>query len=81
MLWEMYPKSRSKMIQKTSNPVKRRSLLLRIQFKNIAVPLRSISTAVYTLKGQLAKHLDYTHLSNTDGCTGCDPNRKQSKFE
>jgi hypothetical protein len=23
----------------------------------------------------------YTHLSFTDGCTGCDPNRKQSKFE
>ena len=23
----------------------------------------------------------YTHLSITDGCTGCDPNRKQSKFE
>ena len=25
--------------------------------------------------------LDSTHLSITDGCTGCDPNRKQSKFE
>ena len=30
---------------------------------------------------RLAKHLYHTHLSITDGCTGCDPNRKQSKFE
>jgi hypothetical protein len=54
MLWEMYAKSRSKIIQKTSNAAKRRSLLLLFQFKNIAVLLRSISTAVYTLEGQLA---------------------------
>ena len=30
---------------------------------------------------QLAKDPHYTHLSITDGCTGCAPNRKQSKFK
>jgi len=61
MLWEMYPKSRSKIIQKTSNAAKRRNLLLPIQFMNIAVLLRSISTTVYTLEGQLALHRRYSH--------------------
>jgi hypothetical protein len=60
MLWEMYPKSRSKIIQKTSSPAKRRSLLLPIQFKNIAVLLCSISTGVYTLERQLAKNPHFT---------------------
>jgi hypothetical protein len=29
----------------------------------------------------LANNRHYTHLSITDGWTGCDPNRKQAKFE
>ena len=29
----------------------------------------------------LAINPHYTHLSIPDGWTGCDPNRKQSKFE
>jgi hypothetical protein len=33
------------------------------------------------LQTMLLQHLYYTHLSITDGWTGCDPNRKKSKFE
>jgi hypothetical protein len=34
-----------------------------------------------SLGGRLTKNRHYNHLSITDGWTGCDPNRKQSKFE
>src|ERR1035438_7632133 len=30
---------------------------------------------------QMVKNRHYAHLSTTDECAGCDPNRKQSKFE
>ena len=38
-------------------------------------------TNAVALSPQLAINRHFTHLSTTDGCTGCDPNRKQSKFE
>src|ERR1039458_9582774 len=44
--------------------------------------LQIVKTARLRLPGsRLAKNLYYTHLSIPDGWTGCDPNRKQSKFE